>query len=604
MRFTPEDAFEFQPLLSADQNAVLVCDARIDNRSELSRALDMTLTESAQLPDSVFVLRAYMRWGEECVAHLIGDYSFALWDKRLQRLLIARSALGGRPLYYYLSDGFLAFSSLPKGLFALKSIPRELNLARIADYLVHSPADHGASFYKGLERLHSGHLLTFGPHGVKVLRFWQPDPRREVRYPHDGDYVDAFNALFNRIIADHLRSRTDVGVLMSGGLDSTSVAAVAATKLKQSGKRLATYTEVPCSGFDGAVARGRCADETPLVRTMAGMYDNIDLNFVHTDGRIFLDDLDRFFQAGDIPFRNATNRVWYEEILRTAREQEVRILLTGAQGNLTISRNGQSLLPALLKQGQWAKALSEAQALKSPSSLKTFFAQGILPLLPKAIRAAIQGVRRHGLNWGNSPWRSYSAINPEFARLQRVEERAQAKGFDFNLTGTEDICHIYERMLPGLAMTSNEINHAYRGIFGTDVRDPTADVRIVEFCLALPEEQYLKDGVSRRLIRRAMADKLPAEIINNRQRGLQAADWYERLLSSRERLLHELATWRKSDVLSSILDLELMTNLLIRMPADSHNAGKLMIEYRQLLEFGFMIGRFVLWFERGESAYG
>jgi asparagine synthase (glutamine-hydrolysing) len=602
MRFTHEDSFDNQPLLSADRQMVLVCDARIDNRQELVADLGVNTSEARQLADSAFILRAYEKWGEECVLHLIGDYSFALWDKREQHLILARSAVGGRPLYYHSNDRLFAFSTLPKGLFTQPSIPRELNLERIADYLVQAPIEPCASFYCEIQRLHSGHLLKVGRHGLNLRKFWQPDLQREIRYSCDDDYVDAFNALFERVVSDHLRSTAAVGVMMSGGLDSTSVAAVAATQLRKHGKRLATFTEVPRAGFDGVIVKGRYADEAPFVQTMSRQFDNIDLNFIHTDNRMYLDDLDRFFASANIPFRNATNRVWYEAIFQAASEQGVRVLLTGAQGNLTMSRSGRGLLPLLLRKGKWLRALHEARASGNGTLLKTLLGQGVMPLLPTSLFAAIRQMRgRDRLAAGEPLWRAYSAINPEFARAQRVDERAREKRCDFHFRGDPDMRLTYGKMLPGLTMTANDITHAYRGLFGTDVRDPTADLRIVEFCLALPEEQYLKDGVSRRLVRRAMAHKLPVEILENRHRGLQAADWFERMLASREKLLFELAEWGKSNLLSGILDLKRMIGLLEQMPHAQGDPSKIMTEYRQLLEFGLMMGRFIRWFEHGES---
>jgi len=603
MRFTHEDNFEQQPLMSFDRKVVLVCDARIDNRPELTAALGITASAARQLPDSTFILRAYEKWQDECVSHLIGEYSFAIWNSRDKYLMLARSPLGGRPLYYHTTDRLFAFSSLPKALFTHPSIPRELNHERIADYLAQAPIESGTSFYRGIHRLHSGHLLRVDRHGLTVRNCWQPDLRREIRYSCDADYVHAFNTLLDRVVSDHLRSQSDVGVMMSGGLDSTAIAAVAAAQLKQDGRRLAAFTEVPRAGFAGAVINGRYADESPFVKAMSRHYDTIDLNLIRTDNRMYLDDLERFFDEANIPFRNASNRVWYEAILQAARKQGVRVLLTGAQGNLTISRSGQGLLPLLMRKWKWLRALHEARALGNGSPLRTLFGQGVMPLLPTSLFATVQYLRgKDQLMKGEPFWSGYSAINPEFARAQRVEERAREKGFDFHFRSNSDMSRTCAKMLPGLAMSANDINHAYRGLYGIDVRDPTADIRIVEFCLALPEEQYLKDGISRRLIRRAMAGRLPPEILENRQRGLQAADWFERLLAARENILYELGVWKNHELLPSILDLELMTDLLRQMPQAGEDAGKILRDYRQKLEFGLMIGRFILWFEHGESA--
>jgi len=601
MRFTPEDNCEQQPWLSIDRQIVLVCDCRLDNRPELAGALGITASEACRLADSAYLLTAYEKWGEDCVQHLVGDYAFALWNARDQRLFLARSAVGGRPLYYYATSNLFAFASTPNGIFALPNVPRSLNLERIADYLVQAPVEPGACFFRGIRRLHAGHVLSVDRAGVTERRFWQPELLRELRYRCDNEYVDAFNELFERVVATQLRSSSPVGVMMSGGLDSSSVAAVAATQLKQQGKRLATYTEVPRADFDGKIAKGRYANETPFVQAMSRQYGNIDLNLIRAD-RMYLDDIDSFFDAANMPFRNASNRPWIEAILQEARKQGVNVLLTGAQGNLTISRSGQGLLPMLLLTGKWGQALREAHSAGKGSLLRTLVVQGVLPLLPTPLFLVAQYLRgQHRPVAGNAPWSSYSAINPEFARSQRVLERASEKGCDFHFRMNPNMHLTYGKMLPGLTMAANEVYHAYRGLYGVDVRDPTADLRIVEFCLSLPEEQYLKHGVSRRLIRRAMAARLPAEILANRQRGLQAADWFERLLASRERLLLELGEWQKDDLLSGILDLQRMVRLVEQMPHANGDAGRIMLDYRQVLEFGLMTGRFIRWFEKGAS---
>ncbi len=167
-----------------------------------------------------FILRAYEKWGEDFLCHLTGAFAIALWDDREQRLLLARSPLGERSLCYHNSEASFAFASMPKGLFALPGVNREIDLDYLADYLVAVPKDSGSTFYSGIHRLPAGHCLTIRRDGTKLRRYWQPDTGRELRLPSDEDYVDAFNELFQRVIADHMRSATPVGVMMSGGLDS------------------------------------------------------------------------------------------------------------------------------------------------------------------------------------------------------------------------------------------------------------------------------------------------------------------------------------------------------------------------------------------------
>jgi asparagine synthase (glutamine-hydrolysing) len=522
MRFTPEDFFEGQPLISADGQRVLVSDGRVDNREELladSHQPSAISHSPSVIPDSAFILRAYEKWGEDCARHLIGSFTFALWDAREQHLLLARSAIGGPSLFYHSTLQTFAFSTMPKGLFALPFIPREFDEQYLADYLAWAPKESGAGFYRDIYRLLPGNLISVTREGLKVKQYWQPDLKREIRFPRDEEYVQAFDELFERVVRDQLRSATPVGVMMSGGFDSTSVAATAARLLKREEKHLVTFTEVPRAGFNGAIVKSRYADETPFVQAMARQYDNLDLNLIHTDGRVYLDDLDELFVAAEIPFRNASNRVWYEAILREAQQQGVRVLLSGGQGNLTISWGGDGLMPQLLRERRWGHALREARALarqkNARSTLRALIGRGIMPLLPALLWFAVERLRRRDdvTLKSNPPWRAYSAINPEFAVAQKVDERARAKGHDFRFRPTADTRAIRYKTIAGTSGAGDGLVAGYQAMFGMDERDPTRDVRVVEFCLALPEEQYQRDGQTRCLIRRAMANRLPPEIL-------------------------------------------------------------------------------------------
>lgn len=598
--FSHQDQPTRQPLLGAG-GIVLVAVGRIDNRPELMHLLEVKEQRPQDIADSELILKAYERWGGQCLRFLVGEFSFALWNSREQRLTIVRSPVGGRPIFYAVIAGSLMFSSSPKELLALPISSRTLNLQRVADYLVRAPAEPGATLFNGITRLHPGNMVTVHNGHVNVTAFWKPEPAHELKLSRDEEYVEAFTVLFDRVVKDHLRSSSPVGLMMSGGLDSCSIAALAAGHLRAAGARLTTFTEVPGANFRGNVIKGRYADETPYVEAMAAMFKNIDPVFVRTDGRMYLDDLETFFEASYFPFRNASNRTWFEAILREARNRGVSVLLTGAQGNLTVSRGGHGLLPQMVINGLWLKALQEANAIKPGSAIRTFLGLGVMPLLPPWAFMLVQ--RWRGKNAANArdSWVAHSAINPDFARSQRVVERAREKGHHFFARTAADTGAQLRTILPVLTMAANDLNDVYRGLCGIDIRDPTADVRIVEFCLSLPEEQYLKDGVSRRLLRRAMATRLPPTVLNNRRRGLQAADWYESLFGARKLILAELEEWRGSELLPGILDLKRLIHLMEIMPSTPENPEKAYLNYRQVVEGGLMMGKFIRWFESGGS---
>ncbi len=601
MCFTPEDHLERQPLASADGQRVLVCDGRIDNRPELMCELGIPPAEARALPDSAFILNAYARWGEDCVHHLIGVLAFALWDANMQCLLAVRSPIAAPALVYYAAPQAFAFATMPRGLLTLPFVPRALNERKIAGFLT-GLGEPRSTFYRDIFYLPSGHLLTVGRDGVTARCYWHLDPGREIRFPHEHDYAEAFNDLLERVIGDHLRSVTPVGAMMSGGLDSSSVAVTAARLLQSQGKRLAAFTEVPRTGFDGPVPRGRYADETPLVQAIARGCDNLDLNLIHTDGRTFLQDLDRLFTHLEAPFRNTSNRVWMEAIMDQARQRGVRAMLDGVQGNLTASWYGSGLLPRLIREGRWLRAWREARSLvqrgAARSTWRMVVGQGLMPLLPGPLWLVGEWLRGGRKALFSQTWCAYSAIHPDFAAAQQVEACAREQGRSYRFRqGADARQERYE------ALASQELGilaTAYRAMFGVDSRSPLADVRMAEFCLALPEEQYLHDGEPRALVRRAMAGRLPPEVLASRQRGLQAADWFERLSGARDEVVAELERLEQSDLACRVLDLARMRRLAERWPQDDSDPGRVMREYRLVLQGGLMVGRFLRWFETGD----
>lgn len=553
-----------------------------------------------EIPDSVLILHAYQAWGVDCLQRLNGVFAFAVWDGAAGRLFAARSPVIAPSLVYFASPRWLAFASMPAALHALPFIPRALNELALADTLAGIGDDPQNTLYHDILRLPTGHWLLAGDEGVKTGCYWRPDMQREIRYPHDDDYLQAFDELFTRVVADHLRSLTPVAVQMSGGLDSASVAVTAARLLAGRGQRLTTFTEAPQAGFSGALPKGYYADETPFVQAIAAAVPNLDLNLMHTDGRTFLQDLDLLFAHLEAPVRDASNRVWIEAILQAAQQRGMQVLLDGMQGNLTISWNGSGLIPSLLRAGKWGLAFHEARSLArggvSHSALRALVGQGVLPLLPAPLWLALEWLRRPRA-FSPRPWLTASAIHPAFAAAQRVEERARERNYllrsHFPVHARQARAHALAREDGGAYLS------AYRAMYGVDMRTPTADVRLCEFCLALPEEQFLRAGEPRSLIRRAMAGRLPAIVLANQHRGLQAADWFDRLVDARLQVVAELDRLEKSPLARQVLDLARLRSMLERLPAGAVDDYKTIAVYRTAFERGLVVGRFLCWFEDG-----
>ena len=224
LRTTTEAAEEQQPC-SLEGQVWIAADARVDGQAELRRALaaaGRTIPEGAT--DALLILHAYHAWGEACVAHLLGDFAFAIWDSARQRLFCGRDQFGIKPFYFVTTADRLLFSNTLNCLRTHPDVSDALNEPAIADFLlIGGNPDPATTAFVAIRRLPPAHTLTWSPGAApRTQRYWTLPAEHIIRYRHAADYAEHFNALLRSAVADRLRT-DQVGILMSGGLDSTSV---------------------------------------------------------------------------------------------------------------------------------------------------------------------------------------------------------------------------------------------------------------------------------------------------------------------------------------------------------------------------------------------
>jgi asparagine synthase (glutamine-hydrolysing) len=588
MRVLPEDAFDQQPMMGAGGRYVLVGDVRLDNRDELIETLQIPTSQALRLCDAAILFAAIERWDESCLERLVGDYAFALWDGVRRRLWLARDPLGQRPLHYHRGNKFFAFASMPKGLHALTEVPFAPDEDRIAEFLVLMPEIGSQSFFRGIERVEPGHIMTVTPTGVAARRHWQPS-RRRIKLRRPEDYSEALRDLLDQAVRCRLRGAEDVGAQLSGGLDSAAVAATAAQLLAPSGRRVVAFTAVPREGYNGPAPRNRIIDEGPYAAATAALYPNMEHILIHSEGRSPLDDLDRNFFLYDRPVLNICNVGWANSICDSARERNLTILLVGDEGNAGFSYNGQELLPELFRTGRWRRWWLEARALVAQPGRRWrgVLAQTLGPWCPASIWVWINRVAtRNNLDIGSD-----TAIHPR--RLVELDLPARARDRDLDL--------VYRPWKDGFAMRvwvlrridPGNYNKGILAGWHIDKRDPTADVRLLEFCLAAPTEQFLSDGKQRVLAKRTLADRLPKLVLDEPRKGLQAADWHERLTVDRYRIAAELERLDACPPAVKAIDLPRLHRLVADWPTGGWERDEVMAPYRSALLRAISAGHFL-----------
>lgn len=586
-RLLPEDAYDRQPIVVGGGRHVLVADVRLDNRDELIRALRIDAPAARTMPDAALLLAAFEKWGEECFAHLLGDYAFALWDAQQRRMILARDPIGQRPLHYHRGNGFFAFASMPKGLHALADVPYAPDEERVAEFLVLMPEAGSRTFFKAVERVEPGHLAIVTASGVVSRRHWEPR-RRMLTYKRADDYVDAMRAHLDDAVRSRLRGTGDVAAHLSAGLDSSAVAATAARLLAPTSRRVVALTSVPREGYDNPSPKGRITDEGALAAQTAGMYPNMEHMLIRATGRSPLDDLDKSFHLYDRPSLNICNAGWMHGINDAAKQRRLTVLLTGFLGNLTMSYDGLPLLSELIDEHRWLDWWRAASAVVARRQMRWrgVLARSFGPWMPAALWTRLNKMAGHG-----GELHEYSPINPQrFAELGLAES---SRAVDHDLAYRPGKNGFDKRLWALRRVDLGNHNKGTLAGWGIDQRDPTADSRFIEFCLSVPTEQFLADGIPRALARRALADRLPKAVIEEWRKGYQAADWHVELTAARTGVASEIDRLASCRPAALALDIERMRGLVENWPRGGWEAPEVINSHRLALLRGVATGHFL-----------
>jgi asparagine synthase (glutamine-hydrolysing) len=588
-RTLPEDIYDRQPLQSRDGRLTLVADLRIDNRDELTAALGVTRADAAQLCDAAILLACLDRWSEAALDRLVGDFAFALWDARAQTLMLARDFRGHVPLHYHRSRTFFAFASMPKGLHALADIPRAPDEDSIAEFVARIPQITSRTYFAGIERVKPAHIVTVKRDGLSSRRYWQPRRPAATRMS-TNEYVEGLRFHLDQATQARLRGANGkVGTHLSAGLDSAGVTATAARLLTPSGGKVVAFTAVPREGYNEPERPRSLANEGPLAAATTAMYGNIDHVLIRSGHLSPLAGLDRSFFLCDRPIPNLCNWVWTQAINDAARARNINIVLTGQMGNTTLSYKGLDLLPELLRHGRLLRLWHEAAQLVEKREMNW---RGALPLIFGPF--APMWLWQWAGQFMRAPKRDLltsTAISAGRLAAFDFAALAQERDVDFAHRPSRDSFNARQTMI-----YRGDIGNYNKGIlagWGIDLRDPTADKRLVEYCLSTPTDQYLADGVPRAFAKRALADRLPQAVLSERKKGYQAADWHDGLTAARPDIVDELARLSSCAPAARSLDIERLQALVENWPASGWDRDDRVKPYRLALLRGISAGHFL-----------
>ncbi|NBD26353.1 asparagine synthetase B family protein [Paenibacillus glycinis] len=530
---TPESVHERLPYYDRFSRLAITADAILDNREELFSRLQVAAERRKAMTDSELIVLAYRKWEKDAPRYLIGDYAFVLWDEKKSRLFGARDLLGSRTLYYSRHERQFAFCTAINPLFELSGVKKALNESWFAEFLaipiILDSIDVSGTVYRGIRQIPPGHWLAIEDGKLALGQYDALEaPRKRLELKTNGEYVEAFRDVFQEAVASKLRTFRKVGASLSGGLDSGAVAGFAANPLLKEGKSLHAYSYVPAPDFVDWTSRRMVADERPYIQAAIRHVGNIAYNGLDFQGRHSYGEIDDLIGLLEAPYKFFENSFWIKGILERAQQDGIGVLLTGARGNYSISWGpAMDYYARLLKKLRWVHLFRE---LKQYGRRMNIGRSRLLPAIgkqafPYATRSFYS--RRSKNDAPHLIHPDFAANTNVFDKLARHDVGLESFPFDEFEARDYQFGNLAASNHQGTSVTKFSLR------YGVWERDPTADPRVVRFCLSVPIEQYVQDGMDRSLVRRATETYLPDEIrLNQRIRGVQGADWIHRMIPS------------------------------------------------------------------------
>jgi asparagine synthase (glutamine-hydrolysing) len=501
-----------QPMLAADGQVCVVQNGEILNHLELRAGLEREGLRFRTRCDTEVLLHLYLRHGPDFVSQLRGMFALALWDRRAGRLLLARDRFGIKPLYYELGEGHLSFGSELKALLRQPSFSTEVDADALHSFLAFNSIPAPLTIYRAARKLPPGHLLICDGDGARVSRYARPAPAPadQLRGESAEELAAELGDRLEESVSAHLLSDVPVGVLLSGGVDSSVLAALAA---RVSPYRVSTFS----IGF-----KERSFNELELARQVAHRYGTDHHELVVSPHVAEL--LPKLAAAFDEPFADSSAIPTY--LVSELAAQHVKVVLSGEGGDELFG--GYETYSA----DQLALRVGAAAARLAPLVERLPSSNGRVSLDYRAKRfvraSALPPLERHH-GWKEifSPAQRAELLRPEWRAApadpldgwrQRFDETADAP----LLARLQDIdLGIY--LADDLLVKTDRMSMAH----SLEARVPYLDPVVAELALALPSAMKVRGLSKKRLLRRTARGLIPREIVRARKRGfsIPAAAW-------------------------------------------------------------------------------
>ncbi|MDT8861087.1 lasso peptide isopeptide bond-forming cyclase [Alkalihalobacillus sp. MEB130] len=590
---TPESIGEQLPFYDSERNVAITADAIIDNREELFTLLQVETGLRKTIPDSQLILLSYYKWEEDCPKYIIGDFAFMIWDERKQKLFGARDFSGTRTLYYYQDKKHFAFCTTIEALLNLPYIQKQLNEDWLSEFLAISSVvdtvNTSITPYTTIEQVPPAHSISVEGNRVKIKQYCTLLADSKLNLKSDNEYVEAFQEVFQKSVNSRLRTHHQVGAHLSGGLDSGSVVGFAARSLKNENKLLHTFSYIPVKDFKDYTPKRLLPDERPFIKETVNYIGGIKDHYLDFDGKDSYSEINEYLDILEMPYKFFENSFWIKGMFETANKKGIGVLLNGGRGNFTISwGHALNYYAILLKKMKWLKLYKELNQYSQNAG------GARLRRIPVLAKVAFPKINKMSSSVTNNHFPRL--INEDFAKRKDAFNKINKYGLDeTGWFGTNDIFEQRKRHFEDIFHwhATNTLAAKLSLRYSLWKRDSTNDLRVIRFCLSVPEEQYVQNGMDRALIRRSTKNLLPDKVrLNQRIRGVQGADWVHRMTPIWDEFINDIKLMANDEKLLTFVDGEIIKQSIEKVAREPRPEYATDPNYRLLMR-SLIVSKFI-----------
>ena len=564
-----------QPTYNEDRSVAVILNGEIYNYRELRSDLEKRGHSFRSQSDTEVLPHLYEEFGDAMVQHLNGMFAFALWDAKRRRLLIARDRFGEKPLYWGVFDNTLLFASEPKVLLAHPAVKCSLNLEALRQYLSFDYVPAPLSIYQGINKLPAAHTLTLADGRIETKCYWSLSYKTSEPVPSESEAADHLRELLADSVRMRLVSDVPLGVLLSGGVDSSAVAALAVQASSEAVKTFSiSFAE---SSFDESSYARAVAKFLGTDHHEERLSANLAANLVGEIGSWM-----------DEPFSDPSLVPTY--LLSRFTRKHVTVALGGDGGDELFAGY------PMYRGHRWA-----ANYEKVPGFLRSGLIEPLVGLLPvktrnlsfdyKATRfvtgTKYDLVARHHIWFGSfNPAEQQQLLSPEVLSQTDADIYRPARQM-FSECDSADVVEQMQSLDTKLYLAEDILTKVDRASMAVslEVRAPFLDPRVAEFAASLPSHYKLRGRKTKYILKRAIEDMLPPFVTRRGKKGfgVPVAEWLKEKLRPLARDLLSPERVRKAGVFNP----EYVTKL-----QDEHERG--VANHRKLL---WTLLMFELWHE-------